>query len=172
MLEIHLMLLFMIAAAIVAVEVKDLLSGVVAVGAVGIGLSMAFLLLKAPDLAMMQLVVEILSLIILIRATIRKDLPFSVSGRWVFNTAATLLFVAVFMAAAYVSLKEIAPFGNPLMRVSRLYIEEGMARSGASNIVGSLMVNQRSLDVLGEATIIFTAIVGVLAVARKRWKAE
>ena len=47
-----------------------------------------------------------------------------------------------------------------------------MARSGASNIVGSLMVNQRSLDVLGEATIIFTAIVGVLAVARKRWKAE
>ena len=112
----------MVFAAVIAVEIEDLLSSVIAVGAVGLALSLAFLILKAPDLAMMQLVVEILSLIILIRATIRKDLPFSVSGRWVFNTAATLLFVAVFMAAAYVSLKEIAPFGNPLMRVSRLYI--------------------------------------------------
>ena len=81
MVEIHLILLFMIAAAVIAVQVKDLLSSVVAIGAVGVGLAMAFLLLKAPDLAIMQLVVEILSLIILIRATIRKDLPFSKSGR-------------------------------------------------------------------------------------------
>jgi multisubunit Na+/H+ antiporter MnhB subunit len=62
----------MIVAAVIAVEVKDLLSSVVAVGAVGMGLSMAFLVLKAPDLAITQLVVEILCLIILIRATIRK----------------------------------------------------------------------------------------------------
>ena len=86
MLEINLILLFMITAAIIAVEAKDLLSSVVAIGAVGIGLCMAFLVLKAPDLAIMQLVVEILSLIILIRATIRRDLPFSASGRWRFNT--------------------------------------------------------------------------------------
>ena len=80
MIELHLLLFFMIAAAVIAVEVKDLLSSVIAVGAVGIALCMAFLALKAPDLAIMQLVVEILSLIILIRATIRKDLPFSASG--------------------------------------------------------------------------------------------
>ena len=91
----------MIAAAVIAVRAKDLLSSVIAVGAVGIGLSLAFIVLKAPDLAIMQLVVEILSLIILIRATIRKDLPFSTSGRWVFNTTATLAFLAVFMAFAY-----------------------------------------------------------------------
>ena len=83
----------MIAAAIIAVEAKDLLSSVVAIGGVGIGLSMAFLILKAPDLAIMQLVVEILSLVILVRATMRHDLPFSMSGRWVFNTFSTLIFI-------------------------------------------------------------------------------
>ncbi|MCK4325548.1 DUF4040 domain-containing protein, partial [bacterium] len=57
MAELYLLLLFMIAGAIIAVETKDLLSSVIAVGAVGLGLSVAFLVLKAPDLAITQLVV-------------------------------------------------------------------------------------------------------------------
>jgi multisubunit Na+/H+ antiporter MnhB subunit len=112
--EIHLVLIFMIAAAVIAVSVKDLLSSVVAIGAVGIGLAMAFLLLKAPNLAMLQLVVEILSLIILVHATIRQDLPFSASGRWLFNTASTLFFTAAFLMIAHKALKDIPVFGSSL----------------------------------------------------------
>ena len=94
--ELHLLLIFMIFAAIVALEAKDLLSSVVAVGSAGFALCLAFLVLKAPDLAITQLVVEILCLIILIRATINRDLPLAIEGRWVFNTLSTLVFVAVF----------------------------------------------------------------------------
>lgn len=167
MLEIHLILVFMITAAIIAVEVKDLVSSVIAVGAVGIGLSMAFLVLKAPDLAMMQLVVEILSLIILIRATIRKDLPFSASGRWLFNTISTVAFIVIFLGLAYVSLKNIPRFGEPIMKVSEAYLGSSAAKGGAMNVVSAITVNFRALDTLGEATVLFTAIVGVLAIARK-----
>ena len=84
MIEFYVLLIFMIIGAIIAIEVKDLLSSVVAVGAVGLGLSIVFLVLKAPDVAITQLVVEILCLIILIRATLKRDLPFSTSGRWFF----------------------------------------------------------------------------------------
>lgn len=167
MIEIHLLLIFMIAGAIIAVAAKDLLSSVVAIGAVGIGLSMAFLVLRAPDLAIMQLVVEILSLIILVRATTRKDIPFSTSGRWVFNTVSTILFIVIFLTSAYIALKFMPEFGNPMMRVSKVYIAEGLARTGARNIVSAINLNYRALDTLGEATILFAAIVGVLAVARK-----
>ena len=167
MIEIHLLLLFMIAAAVIAVEVKDLLSGVVAIGAVGIGLSMAFLVLKAPDLAIMQLVVEILSLIILIRATIRKDLPFSTSGRWVFNTLSTLLFLAIFLTAAGITLRNIPEFGNPTMTVGKVYLDEALAMTGSKNIVSAITLNFRSYDTMGEATVIFIAIIGILAIARK-----
>ena len=167
MIEIHLLLLFMIAAAVIAVEVKDLLSSVIAIGAVGIGLALAFLVMKAPDLAIMQLVVEILSLIILIRATIRKDLPFSASGRWAFNTVSTILFIAVFLCLAYFPLKDIQRFGDPLMRVSRTYIAEGLARTGAYNILAAITINFRALDTLGETTAFFAAVIGVLAIARR-----
>lgn len=166
MIELHLILIFMIAAALIAVEVKDLLSSVVAIGAVGIGLCMAFLTLKAPELAIIQLVVEILSLIILVRATIRKDLPFSVSGRWVFNTVGTLCFMVVFMAASYITLKDLPVFGNSLMKVSKFYIDNSLSKSGSENVVAAIMSNFRAYDTLGEIAVLFASIIGVLAIAR------
>lgn len=167
MIEIYLLLIFMIAAAVIAVRVKDLLSSVVAVGAVGLGLSLSFLVLKAPDLAITQLVVEILCLIILIRATIKKDLPFSASGRWVFNTISTLCFLAAFLGFAYFALKNLPPFGDAIMRVSEEYVSTGMAKTGSPNIITAIILDFRGYDTLGEVTVLFTAVIGVLAVVRK-----
>ena len=168
MVEIHLIIIFMIAAAIVAVAVKDLLSSVVAIGAVGIGLSMAFLILKAPDLAIMQLVIEIISLIILIRATIRKDLPFSASGRWVFNTSVALIFFAALLTAAFYAFKDIPQFGNPTMKLSENLMAGDIAGAhGVKNIVAALTLHHRSFDALGEVAAFFTAVIGVLAIARE-----
>jgi multicomponent Na+:H+ antiporter subunit B len=167
MIELHLLLLFMVVAAIIAVEVKDLISSVVAVGAVGLGLSLAFLVLKAPDLAITQLVVEILCLIILIRATIKRDLPFIRDGRWHFNTVSTLVFIAVFLIFAYVALKDLPGFGQPLLRVAANYLRQGLSKTGAVNLVSSVILDFRAYDTLGEATVLFTAVMGVLAVMRK-----
>ena len=170
MIEIYLILLFMIASSIVAVEAKDLLSSVIAVGAVGIGLAMGFVVLKAPDLAIMQLVVEILILVILIRATINKDLPLVKDGRWLFNTISTFAFIVMFLVCAYLALKELPSFGEPLMRTSAAYIEDGQRITGSANIVAAITLNFRSLDVLAEAAVLFAAITGVLAITRKTGK--
>ncbi len=167
MIELHLLLLFMIIGAIVAVEVKDLLSSVVAVGAVGLGLSIAFLILKAPDVAITQLVVEILCLIILIRATLKKDLPFSTTGRWLLNTIITVCFVFVFMFVAVKAFSDLPEFGYPLMRVASTYLKEGLAWTGATNLVASVILDFRAYDTLGEATVLFTAVIGVLAIVRR-----
>ena len=165
--ELQLLLLFMVFAAIVAVQIEDLLSSVIAVGAVGLGLSLAFLILKAPDLAITQLVVEILCLIILIRATIKRDLPLVRDGRWFFNTFSTLLFIVSLLIFAYFALQEIPRFGQPIMRVAQEYIANGLGKTGATNIVASIILDFRGYDTLGEATVLFTAVMGVLAIIRK-----
>lgn len=167
MTEINVLLVFMIVAAIIAMEVKDLISSVVAIGAAGICLSMAFLVLKAPDLAIMQLVVEILCLIILISATIKKDLPFSTSGRWVFNTVSTFIFIGVFLMFASQVLKELPPFGQtPLGFASGMYLDKSQASHGAQNVVSVITHQYRVYDSLAEAVIVFTALIGVLAIGR------
>jgi multisubunit Na+/H+ antiporter MnhB subunit len=164
--ELHILLAFMIFTAIVAIEAKDLLSSVIAVGATGFALCLAFLILKAPDLAITQLVVEILCLIILIRATINRDLPLTIEGRWVFNTIATLIFVAVFLFFAHSALKEIPLFGNPLMSVVKKYLEEGTLKTGAVNLVTAVILDFRAYDTLGEAAVLFTSVIGIMAVLR------
>jgi multisubunit Na+/H+ antiporter MnhB subunit len=165
--EIHLILIFMIAAAVIAVWVKDLLSSVVAIGAVGVGLAMAFLLLKAPDLAILQLVVEILSLIILVHATIRQDLPFSTSGRWLFNTVSMLFFLAVFLMITNNALKSLPQFASAAPRPIVTLPVSAQAGKGAINLVTLVSTKLRALDTLGEVAALFTAVVGVLAIARK-----
>ncbi|MBU1905747.1 MAG: DUF4040 domain-containing protein [Candidatus Omnitrophica bacterium] len=165
--ELQLLLLFMVLGAIVAVEIEDLLSSVIAVGAVGLALSMGFLILKAPDLAIVQLVVEILCIIILIRATIKKDLSIIKNGRWFFNTFSTLLFIFCFLVFAYFALKELPSFGEPIMRVAKEYIRQGLSKTGATNIVSSIILDFRGYDTLGEATVLFTAVIDVLAIMRK-----
>ncbi len=167
MIELYILLIFMIIGAIIAIEVKDLLSSVIAVGAVGLGLSIVFLILKAPDVAITQLVVEILCLIILIRATLKKDIPFSTSGRWFLNTLITLGFIIIFLTVAIKSLSDLPEFGYPMMRVAKTYLREGLAKTGASNIVASVILDFRAYDTLGEATILFTAVIGVLTIVRR-----
>ncbi len=165
--ELHILLVFMIFAAVVAIEAKDLLSSVIGMGAVGFALCVAFLILKAPDLAITQLVVELLCLIILIRATINKDVPLVIKGRWVFNTVSTLIFVAVFLFFACAALKELPSFGNPIMAVVKKYLEEGTAKTGAVNLVTAIVLDFRAYDTLGEATVLFTAVIGIMAILRR-----
>ncbi|MCG2821199.1 MAG: DUF4040 domain-containing protein [Candidatus Atribacteria bacterium] len=167
MIELYVLLVFMIIGAIIAIEMKDLLSAVIAVGAVGLGLSIVFLVLKAPDVAITQLVVEMLCLIILLRATLKKDLPFSTTGRWLLNTFITVGFIATFLFVAVKAFKDLPEFGYPIMRVANIYLKEGLVKTGASNLVSSVILDFRAYDTLGEATILFTAVIGVLTIVRR-----
>ena len=167
MIELYVLLIFMIIGAIIAVEIKDLLSSVIAVGAVGLGLSIVFLILKAPDVAITQLVVEILCLIILIRATLKRDLPFSTTGRWFLNTLITVCFILVFLGVAVNALKDLPEFGVPIMKVASTYLRDGSAKTGATNLVASVILDFRAYDTLGEATVLFTAVIGVLTIVRR-----
>jgi multisubunit Na+/H+ antiporter MnhB subunit len=165
--ELHLILLFMICASIVAVEVKDLISSVISLGAAGLGLCLAFLILKAPNLAITQLVVEILCVVVLIRAAINKDLPLVKDGRWLFNTISTFLFIGFFLIFAYFALIELPHFGQPIMKEANEYIANSLAKTGSSNIVTAVTLNFRSYDALAEAAVFFAAVIGVLAITRK-----
>jgi len=162
------LIIFMILAAFVAVEGKDLLSSVIALGAVGLGLSVSFIMLKAPDVAITQFVVEIMVLVLLIRAVGNKALVHKVTSiRHYVKFLIVIVFFAVFICAAYFALEELPAFGNPYMRISQTYIDYGMQETGAANLVGSVLLDFRAYDTLGEATVLFTAVVGVVVVVRK-----
>ncbi|MDA3940148.1 MAG: DUF4040 domain-containing protein [Spirochaetia bacterium] len=174
---IFVLLVFMAIAALIAVETKNLLSSVISLGAVGFGLSMAFLFLRAPDLAIVQIAVEVVLLIFLIRATISRDtIPETGRIRW-WGLAFVLLLMAGVLVFGYFAFHDLGNFGEPIISAvkstpSNLYLREGLEKTGAANIVTSIILDYRAYDTLGEATVLFTAIIGALAILRSRTKTD
>jgi len=162
------LLVFMIIGSIIAIETRNLLSAVISVGVVGFALSIAFLLLKAPDLAITQVVVEVIALILLIRGTISLDNTAIEKHRDTFALVSSLVFFGIFLAFGWAALQHLPKFGEPLMKVSQDYLQTGLQKTGAANIVMSIVLDFRGYDTLGEATVLFTSILGAFVVLRKR----
>lgn len=160
----------MIAGAVIAIEVKNLLSAVVAVGIIGLALSIIFLLLKAPDVALTQIVVEIVAVILLIRATLHREIAQKSYGTRPFGAFMGILFLGLAVVAAIVTFNDLSPFGAPLMTISEFYPLNAVTGTGAINVVSSIILDYRAYDTLGEATVLFTAVIGVLAVMRSPGK--
>ncbi len=170
---IGLLLLFMVIAAIVAIETRDLLAAVISVTAVGFGVIIAFFYMRAPDVAIVPIVVEVLILVILIRATLRVGLRTFIGNRDFFGMMVTMAMLAVIFLAGIRVFNDFPRFGVPVMaRIvdapSRFYIANGLKETGAANIVTAVLLDYRAYDTLGEATVLFTAIMGAIAVIRKK----
>jgi len=169
----YVLLVFMIIAALIAVETRNLLSAVICIGAVGFGASLIFLFLRAPDIAITQIVVEVLGLIILIRAAISRDLTFVSGGRDFFSVVVSAVIVFVIFVAGIRVFESLPDFGTPIFTqtsnaASQSYIAKGLAKTGASNIVSSVILDFRAYDTLGEATVLFTSIIGATVILRKK----
>ncbi len=170
MIELYLLLALMILGAIIALEAKDLLSAIISLGIVGFGLVLAFLILQAPDLAIVQIVVETLSLIILIAAilkTSREDTAEAFGWKKGLLWGGGLLFLIIFMLFVNQAVKSLPEFGSPVMRMAQNYLDLGLEKTGAANLVASVILDFRAYDTLGEAAVLFTAVMGVIAVLRK-----
>lgn len=166
--EIYSLAILMIAGSLVAVHTRYLLSAVVSLAVVGLVLCVAFLYLQAPDLAITQIVVEVIALIILIRATgMERDLLEIRGRREVFALFSIILFIGIFALFAYQALSYLPEFGSPLMSVSKYYLSNGLKLTGSANLVTSIILDFRAYDTLGETTVLFTAILGAIVVLRK-----
>ncbi|MFC1780722.1 hydrogen gas-evolving membrane-bound hydrogenase subunit E [Planctomycetota bacterium] len=170
---IYILLIFMLIAAIVAVETQNLLSAVICVGAVGFGGSLMFLFLRAPDIAITQIVVEVLGLIILIRVTIARDLTFISGDREFFGTVISVVIIFLIFMAGVNVLDSLHDFGTPVYAqtensASQKYLEDGLAETGAANIVTAVILDYRAYDTLGEATVLFTSIIGATVILRRK----
>ena len=165
-----LLMILMIIGAIIAIQSKDLLSAAISAGIVGFSLTMVFLVLQAPDLAIVQIVVETLTLIILIAAILKTTMEESKvkkSAVVIYSGLGTVILLAILLFFLADTSKELPDFGCPNLRMSEVYIEQGLKKTGAANLVASIILDFRGYDTLGEAAVLFTAVMGVLAVLRR-----
>lgn len=164
---------FMILGAMFAIHAKDLLSAVITTGIVGYSLVIAFLLLKAPDLAIVQIVIETITLIIMVAVVLdstREELKVKTDFKSYSNIILSISFGAVLLFFFVQATAELNVFGDHTLRMAKAYVDQAAEKTGSINLVTGILFDFRGYDTLGEATILFTAALGVLTILRIKAK--
>lgn len=163
----------MILGAIYAIHARDLLSAVIAGGIVGYGLVICFLLLKAPDLAIVQIVVETITLIIMVAVVLdsSSEEPFSkLDSQGIINAILGLVVVIILLYFFNTAIENLDQFGNSTLRMAKAYLEGAPEKTGSANMVTGVVFDFRGYDTLGEATVLVTAVLGILTILRIKGK--
>jgi multisubunit Na+/H+ antiporter MnhB subunit len=151
----------MILGALYAIHAKDLLSAVIACGIVGYGLVICFLLLKAPDLAIVQIVVETITLIIMVAVVLdsSREEPYSKPDMQGYVSIATsILLIVVLFYFFKISVETLDVFGSGSLRMAGPYIEGAAEKTGSANLVTGVVFDFRGYDTMGENTVLVTAV--------------
>lgn len=159
------LVVMMAVAAVAALRFESRLASVAALGVVGLGVALVFLLFGAPDLAMTQFAVEVLTVILLVLVLYHLPRFARLSGRWdrirdlaVALAAGSLLTVSILAVNA-------VPHDATL---ARYYSENSVPQAHGRNIVNVILVDFRALDTLGEITVLAIAAVGVYGLLKLR----
>ena len=158
---------FIALATVAVLAARHRLAAIAGLGGVGAGVALIFLLFGAPDIALTQLLVEtltviIVSLVLLKLPPLEKARRRSLGRRCLDGAAAVcagLLVASLLMGIVDLPLDR----GLTAFFEARSYVE-----AHGRNIVNVILVDFRSLDTLGEITVVVLAAWAAVALIRKR----
>jgi multicomponent K+:H+ antiporter subunit A len=146
------------------------LAALTMLGVVGLALCITFAWFSAPDLALTQLAVEVVTLVLFLLGLrwmpkrVEQDDPRTATrARWRRRRDGVLaLAIGVGLAAlSYALLTRQAP-----LSISPFFIEKALPDGGGTNVVNVMLVDFRAFDTLGEITVL--GIVGITVYALLR----
>jgi multicomponent K+:H+ antiporter subunit A len=140
------------------------LRALILVGAVGLIVALAFVKFSAPDLALTQLSVEVVTIVLLLLALYflpqTTPLELAKSRRWR-DGAIALLAGGGSAALAWAVLTREADSGPGAL--AGWFLQNSMSGGGGTNVVNVILVDFRGFDTFGEITVLAIAAIGIFA---------
>ncbi|RIP36034.1 DUF4040 family protein [Staphylococcus gallinarum] len=138
--------------------IRQRLTMVILNGIIGYCVTIFFILMKAPDLALTQLVVETITTILFIVSFSR--LPNVPRTKVHKKREAIKIVVSLLMATIVVTLVFIAQQSNAMPTISTFY-HDAYKLTGGKNIVNAILGDFRALDTLFEGLVLIIAGLGI-----------
>ncbi|MEL6599809.1 MAG: hydrogen gas-evolving membrane-bound hydrogenase subunit E, partial [Pseudomonadota bacterium] len=153
------------AGSLLAMATRSRITAVAALGVVGIGVALIFIVFGAPDVAITQLLVETLVVVLVAVGMLRLPL-LDIAGEPLWRPRDAALAVAV---GAVVTLTLLAVLDTPLdRRVTDFYEVASWPEAFGRNIVNVILVDFRALDTFGEIAVVVVAALAAYALLRTR----
>ncbi|MGG0335853.1 Na+/H+ antiporter subunit A [Priestia aryabhattai] len=160
----------MVGATITTLLAKSRLTAIISLGVVGYTLSLFFVLFRAPDLALTQLVIETVSVSLFLlcfyylpefrkrKVRVKFQLPNLLVALLV-GTTVTLLGISANSTKLFES-------------ISHYFIENSYEKAGGENMVNVILVDFRGFDTLFEITVLCIAALAIYGMIRLRLTKE
>jgi multicomponent K+:H+ antiporter subunit A len=136
------------------------LVALITMGVVGLIVALAFVKFSAPDLALTQLSVEVVTIVLLLLALffLPQQTPAESSRLRIGRDA--LLALGAGLGATLLTL---AVLTRPLDTIAGYYLDQALPGGGGTNVVNVILVDFRGFDTLGEITVLALAGLGIVA---------
>lgn len=146
---------------------RSRLTSIIILGAVGYTISLFFVLLRAPDLALTQLVIETISVSLFLLCFFHLPLMASrKEERMTFKLNNAMISIGV---GVIVTLIALSAHSNKLFdSISSYYLENAYKEAGGKNVVNVILVDFRGLDTMFEITVLSIAALGIFAMIKLR----
>jgi multicomponent Na+:H+ antiporter subunit A len=154
----------LIGAALASATIRRRLSAVLFLGVVGYGMAALFVVQGAPDLALTQVAIETLSTVLFV--LVLRHFPDRFEPRSTPRRGVVRVVVSTTVALAVFGFALLAGAEEPGYEVSEEMVERAQPDGHGNNVVNVILVDFRGLDTLGEITVLATASIGMVALAR------
>lgn len=155
-----------IAAAIGTIVLTRRLAAVLLLGGVGYGVAVLFVIQGAPDLALTQLLIEMLTLTLFVMVLRHFPADFEGVGWRLGRISRVVIAVAVGISAGAFSLW--ASGSRVAAPLTGEYLTQAEPEGGGRNVINVILTDFRSFDTLGEITVLTVAALGAIALIRAR----
>jgi multicomponent Na+:H+ antiporter subunit A len=156
-------LILVTAGAILAAVTNSRMAAITALGVAGVGIALIFIMFGAPDVAITQLLVEVLQVVLV--AVVMLKLPYL---RPEYVRTIRIWDAALSVAlGALVTVTLLAVMDTPFdLRLTAYFEANAVPTAFGQNIVNVILVDFRALDTFGEIAVVVIAALGAYALLR------
>lgn len=146
--------------------VKSRITSIILLGAVGYTVSLFFILFRAPDLALTQLVIETISVALFLVCFYHLPKLRKYEKRMRFRL--TNAFISVGVGAVVTAIALSAHSNKLFESISHFYVENTYEKAAGKNMVNVILVDFRGFDTLFEITVLAIASLGIYGMIKLR----
>ncbi|MCC5804544.1 Na+/H+ antiporter subunit A [Rossellomorea vietnamensis] len=158
--------LLLVISSVTILFAKSRLTSIISLGAAGYTVSLFFVLFRAPDLALTQLVIETVSVALFLLCFYHLPKLSRHEERMRFKLGNALISIGV---GVVVALFAISSYSSKMFKsISKYYIENTHDKAGGENMVNVILVDFRGFDTMFEICVLAIAALGIFSMIKLR----
>ncbi|MYC93486.1 MAG: DUF4040 domain-containing protein [Caldilineaceae bacterium SB0661_bin_32] len=154
------LILMTVVSAYVTVRIRTSLGAIVSLGVVGVSVTLFYVFFSAPDLALTQLLIEVLTVVLLVLVFTKLPPDIRPPMQKLKQIRNVLVALAAGAFGFFLVLFNTSEAMQAAKSISGYFLHNAVPKGNGTNVVNVILVDFRAFDTMGEITVLALAALG------------